>query len=228
MMKPAMSPTLQTLTYSAAGAPFLVGRSAACALATTTRVAAEPSRRLFITVIILRPPVSCNRELSAFAPLPQSPFSVASAGRPASRQTSESRPGNPVHVAETYAPSGPLQTQNSRLFASIGISRGYVAERSRTQPERALLSQPLCVEKTCLPKKSGGRETDSTDFRRKASPGPQRRQKRAPELALRGLEAWLDCDVDQNERTMCRRALKPSALFWNTPLVPVVQPTGVV
>ena len=53
MMKPAMSPTLQTLTYSAAGAPFLVGRSAACAPATTTRVAAEPSSRLFVRVIIL-------------------------------------------------------------------------------------------------------------------------------------------------------------------------------
>ena len=52
MMKPAMSPTLQTLTYSAAGAPFLVGRSAACAPATTTRVAAEPSRRLFVSVIV--------------------------------------------------------------------------------------------------------------------------------------------------------------------------------
>src|SRR5271170_1175487 len=45
-----MPPTLQTLTYST-GAAFLVGRSAACALATATMPAAEPSRRLLMSVI---------------------------------------------------------------------------------------------------------------------------------------------------------------------------------
>ena len=43
-------PTFQTLTYST-GAAFLVGRSAACALATATMLAAEPSRRLLMSVI---------------------------------------------------------------------------------------------------------------------------------------------------------------------------------
>ena len=42
--------TLQTLTYST-GAAFLVGRSAACALATATMPAAEPSSRLLMSVI---------------------------------------------------------------------------------------------------------------------------------------------------------------------------------
>jgi hypothetical protein len=42
---------LQILTYSAAGAPFLVGRSAACALAMPTIPAADPSNRLFMSVI---------------------------------------------------------------------------------------------------------------------------------------------------------------------------------
>jgi hypothetical protein len=42
---------LQILTYSAAGAPFLVGRSAACALAMATIPAADPSNRLFMSVI---------------------------------------------------------------------------------------------------------------------------------------------------------------------------------
>src|SRR5277367_1667709 len=45
-----MPPTLQTLTYST-GAAFLVGRSAAWAVATATMPAAEPSRRLLMSVI---------------------------------------------------------------------------------------------------------------------------------------------------------------------------------
>jgi hypothetical protein len=45
-----MPPTLQTLTYST-GAAFLVGRSAACALATATTPAADPSRMLFMSLI---------------------------------------------------------------------------------------------------------------------------------------------------------------------------------
>jgi hypothetical protein len=45
-----MPPTLQTLTYST-GAAFLVGRSAAWALATATTPAADPSRMLFMSVI---------------------------------------------------------------------------------------------------------------------------------------------------------------------------------
>src|SRR5580658_5410154 len=49
-VQPVMPPTLQTLTYST-GAAFLVGRSAACALATATMPAAEPSRRLLMSVI---------------------------------------------------------------------------------------------------------------------------------------------------------------------------------
>src|SRR5271166_5860582 len=49
-VQPVMPPTLQTLTYST-GAAFLVGRSAACALATATMPAAEPSRRLLVSVI---------------------------------------------------------------------------------------------------------------------------------------------------------------------------------
>src|SRR5271163_979657 len=49
-VQPVMPPTLQTLTYST-GAAFLVGRSAACALATATKPAAEPSRRLLMSVI---------------------------------------------------------------------------------------------------------------------------------------------------------------------------------
>src|SRR5271165_5656005 len=46
-----MPPTLQILTYSATGAAFFVGRSAACALATATMPAAEPSRMLLMSVI---------------------------------------------------------------------------------------------------------------------------------------------------------------------------------
>src|SRR5208282_5078475 len=49
-VQPVMPPTLQTLTYST-GAAFLVGRSAACALATATMPAAEPSSRLLVSVI---------------------------------------------------------------------------------------------------------------------------------------------------------------------------------
>ena len=45
-----MPPTLQILTYST-GAAFLVGRSAACALATATMPAAEPSSMLFMSVM---------------------------------------------------------------------------------------------------------------------------------------------------------------------------------
>src|SRR5271166_5008434 len=47
-----MPPTLQILTYCTTGAAFLVGRSAACALATATMPAAEPSRRLLMSVIV--------------------------------------------------------------------------------------------------------------------------------------------------------------------------------
>src|SRR5271157_596250 len=46
-----MPPTLQILTYCTTGAAFLVGRSAACALATATMPAAEPSRMLLMSVI---------------------------------------------------------------------------------------------------------------------------------------------------------------------------------
>src|ERR1700755_2863588 len=45
-----MPPTLQTLTYST-GAAFLVGRSAAWALATATSPAADPSIMLLMSVI---------------------------------------------------------------------------------------------------------------------------------------------------------------------------------
>jgi len=45
-----MPPTLQILTYST-GAAFLVGRSAAYALATATMPAAELSRKLLMSVI---------------------------------------------------------------------------------------------------------------------------------------------------------------------------------
>src|ERR1700728_3546439 len=49
-VQPVMPPTLQTLTYST-GAAFLVGRSAACALATATIPAADPSIMLLMSVI---------------------------------------------------------------------------------------------------------------------------------------------------------------------------------
>src|SRR3984957_1128127 len=49
-VQPVMPPTLHTLTYST-GAAFLVGRSAACALATATSPAADPSRMLLMSVI---------------------------------------------------------------------------------------------------------------------------------------------------------------------------------
>src|SRR5579872_3483609 len=49
--KPAIPPTLQTFTYSA-GADFRVGRSAACAAATATSPAAEPSKMLFTNVTV--------------------------------------------------------------------------------------------------------------------------------------------------------------------------------
>src|SRR5580698_5544285 len=49
-VQPVMPPTLQTLTYST-GAAFLVGRSAACALATATMPAAEPSKMLLMSVM---------------------------------------------------------------------------------------------------------------------------------------------------------------------------------
>src|SRR5580658_6708285 len=45
-----MPPTLQTLTYST-GAAFLVGRSAAWALATATMPAAEPRSKLLMSVM---------------------------------------------------------------------------------------------------------------------------------------------------------------------------------
>src|SRR5271165_4931013 len=47
-----MPPTLQILTYCTTGAAFLVGRSAAGALATATMPAAEPSRMLLMSVIV--------------------------------------------------------------------------------------------------------------------------------------------------------------------------------
>jgi len=49
---------------------------------------------------------------------------------------------------------------------------------------------------------------------------------KTPELSLRGRD-FGQIDVVQNERTMCRRPLKPSESLWNAPLVPVSQPTGV-
>src|ERR1700722_4054875 len=49
-VQPVKPPTLQTLTYST-GAAFLVGRSAAYALATATIPAADPSSMLLMSVI---------------------------------------------------------------------------------------------------------------------------------------------------------------------------------
>src|SRR3984957_7294575 len=49
-VQPVTPPTLHTLTYST-GAAFLVGRSAAWALATATSPAADPSRMLLMSVM---------------------------------------------------------------------------------------------------------------------------------------------------------------------------------
>ena len=126
---------LQTLTYSAAGAPFLVGRSAACALATATIPAADPSSRLLMSVIF-RPPVKINgswlkpRTLSP-RPDTRPMFQVSSAPLPVSRASasfevppedwtppSDSRPGNPPSHKPPYPTRSPHQFKNGKIWRS--------------------------------------------------------------------------------------------------------------
>src|ERR1700735_2411384 len=79
-VQPVIPPTLHTLTYST-GAAFLVGRSAAWAVATATMPAADPSRRLFMSVI-------CDLQLRIWASGFRSP------SIPAARLRTEFTEGN--------------------------------------------------------------------------------------------------------------------------------------
>ena len=160
-------------------------------------------------------------------PSPQSVFRPPSLVAQRSVRRFESRPGN------SRSRNGTLRSVRSAPKAKtawFSPHSAFLAAMLQKGHERnldaSLCRSPSAPKRLACRRKKGVAKPTQSTFGASRQKGPRRDdKKRAPERSLRGPCAWLNSDVVQNERTTCRRPLKPSALFWN--VFAVLQPNGV-